>query len=171
MSAPKITLVVARGRNNVIGRGGALPWRLPSDLKRFKARTMGRPVLMGRKTWDSLKLQPLPGRANIVVTRDARSRASGAFFYSDLAVALAAASAIAARSGAGEVCVIGGADIFAATLPLANRLVLTEVDLSPDGDVHFPPFDEREWREIAQDEIPRGPSDDAPFVVRTLERA
>jgi dihydrofolate reductase len=125
---------------------------------------------MGRKTWASVQKQPLPGRANIVVTRDANFCAPGAFVYSDLNVALAAGQAMAARSGAGELCVIGGADIFAALLPVADRIVLTEVDAAPEGDVVFPPFNESDWREVAREDVPRGAADDFAYVVRTLER-
>lgn len=169
MTAPRLTLVLARAKNGVIGARGALPWRLPSDLKRFKAATLGKPVVMGRKTWASLPNAPLPGRANIVVTRDVSFRPGEASVYSDLAVALAAARAMAANAGAAEACVIGGAEIFAAALPEADRIILTEVDLEPEGDVRFA-FDESQWRETAREEVPRGPKDDGAFTVRTLER-
>ncbi|MBL8548931.1 MAG: dihydrofolate reductase [Hyphomonadaceae bacterium] len=171
MSVPTLTLVVARARNNVIGKAGALPWRAPSDMQRFKSATMGKPVLMGRKTWATLRARPLPGRANIVITRDPAFRGPGAFAYSDLAAGLAAGAAMADRSGADDVCVIGGADIFAATLPFADRIVLTEIDLSPAGDVRLPAFDESAWREVSREHVARGPRDDASFSVRTLQRA
>ncbi|MGE3249801.1 MAG: dihydrofolate reductase [Hyphomonadaceae bacterium] len=164
-----ITLVLARAKNNVIGRGGGLPWRIPSDLKTFRAATMGKPILMGRKTWESLPKKPLDGRPNLIVTHDAAFAASGAFVYADLSLALAAGQAMAAEKG-GEVCVIGGAALFAETLPRAERLILTEIDLEPEGDVFFPSFDERAWREISRVPHERGPKDDAAFVVRTLER-
>ncbi|HRP12618.1 MAG TPA: dihydrofolate reductase, partial [Terricaulis sp.] len=106
---PKLTLVLAIAKNGVIGRDGALPWRLSSDLKRFKAATLGKPVLMGRKTWDSLPKRPLPGRENLVLTRDANFQAEGAWVFTALAAMCAAARAMAQRSGAGEICVIGGA--------------------------------------------------------------
>jgi dihydrofolate reductase len=166
----KLTLIAARGRNNVIGRGGALPWRLSSDMKRFRAATMGKPVLMGRKTWETLPKRPLDGRANIVLTRDAGFGLEGALLYSGMDVALAAARAIAMRTNQDEICVLGGADIFTETLPVADRLRLTEVAIEPIGDVFFPAFDEREWREISREEVQRGPKDDADFVVRILER-
>lgn len=166
---PALTLVLARAKNGVIGNAGALPWRLPSDLKRFKAATMGKPVVMGRKTWASLPKAPLPGRANIVVTRDAAFMAQGAHVFSDLAVALEAARAIAAGSGVGEACVIGGAEIFQAALADANRILLTEIDLEPEGDVRFS-LDESDWRETAREQVEKGAKDDAAFVVRTLER-
>lgn len=170
MVTPKLTLVAARARNGVIGRNGTLPWRLPSDLKRFRAATWGKPVLMGRKTWQALPRKPLDGRVNVVVTRDAAFRADGALIYSDIHAALAVARGLAAAAGKEEVCVLGGAEIFAKTLPIADVLHLTEVELEPVGDACFPAFDEREWREIAREEVKRGPDDDADFVVRVLER-
>ncbi|HYD89367.1 MAG TPA: dihydrofolate reductase [Vitreimonas sp.] len=167
--SPKLTFVVAVARNGVIGRGGDLPWRLSSDMKRFKAATMGKPVLMGRKTWESLHVKPLPGRQNLVLTRAADYVAEGAWVYTDLAAMLAAGRAMAEASGADEVCVIGGAQLFEATLAQADRMVLTEVDLEPEGDA-FLSFDRTHWREVAAEHVPRGPKDDADFTVRVLER-
>ena len=169
MSAPKLTLVLAVAKNGVIGREGGLPWRLSSDLQRFKAATMGKPVLMGRKTWESLPRRPLPGRPNLVLTRDRAFRAEGGFVYTKLDAFLAAARAMAAQAGAHEMCVIGGSLLFAETLPLADRIVLTEVDLEPEGDAHFPKLD-ASWGELSREEVARGPKDDADFVVRVLER-
>ncbi len=167
---PKLTLVVAVAKNGVIGRNGDLPWRLSSDLKRFKAATMGKPVLMGRKTWESLPRKPLPGRANLVLTRDASFVAEGARVFASINAALAAARAIAQTDGVGEVCVIGGAQLYEATLPLADRIVLTEVALSPEGDAYFPKLG-GEWLEVSAEHVARGPKDDADFIVRVLERA
>ncbi len=166
---PKLTLVVAVAKNRVIGRGGELPWRISSDMKRFKAATMGKPVLMGRKTWESLPKRPLPGRDNIVLTRDAAFVAEGARVYATLDAALAAARAMAQAKGAQEVCIIGGAQLYEATLPLADRIILTEVNLAPDGDAHFPDLG-GEWREVSRERIARGENDDADFVARVLER-
>jgi len=166
---PKLTLVLAVARNNVIGRGGALPWRLSSDMKRFKAATMGRPVLMGRKTWESLPKRPLAGRDNLVMSRDASFVAEGAWLYTDLDAMLAAGRAMAQASGAQEMCVIGGALLYEATLPRANRIVLTEVDLAPEGDARLA-LDLSAWREVSREAVARGPNDDADFVVRVLER-
>lgn len=165
-----LSLIVARARNGVIGRDGGLPWRLSSDLKRFKAITMGKPMLMGRKTWDSLPNRPLPGRKNIVLTRDATFRAAGAWVFSDLAAALAAARAMAAADGVDEVSVIGGAALYAETLPLADRLYLTEVECAPEGDAHFPAFEEAAFRETASEQVAAGPKDDHAFTIRTLDR-
>ena len=165
-----LSLIVARARNGVIGREGALPWRLSSDMKRFKALTMGKPVIMGRKTWDSLPKKPLPGRKNIVLTRDKDFRAEGAWSFSDFAAALAAARAMAAADGAEEVSVIGGAALYALTLPVADKLYLTEVDSAPQGDARFPDFDEAAFKEIAREAYPAGDKDDHAFVLRTLAR-
>jgi dihydrofolate reductase len=164
-----LTLVVAVAKNGVIGRDGALPWRLSSDMKRFKAATMGKPVLMGRKTWESLPKKPLPGRPNIVLTRDADFRAEGAWVYTELSAMLAAARAMAEAAGVEEACVIGGAQLYAATLPLAGRIILTEVNLTPQGDARLD-LDLSQWREISREDIAAGLKDEADFVVRVLER-
>jgi dihydrofolate reductase len=168
--SPKLTLVVAVARNGVIGRDGAMPWRLSSDMKRFKAATMGKPVLMGRKTWESLPKRPLAGRPNLVLTRDPNYVAEGAWVYTDLAAMLAAGRAMATASGAEEVCVIGGAQLYNATLPHADRIILTEVALEPLGDARLD-LDLSGWREVARESVERGEKDDAGFVVRVLERA
>jgi dihydrofolate reductase len=160
-----VTLVVARGENGVIGAGGAIPWKLASDMKQFVAYTSGKPVLMGRKTWASLAKRPLPGRANLVLTRDPAFRAEGGWVFTDIAVALAAARAMTR----GEVCVIGGAEIYALALPYADRIRLTEVALAPAGDAQFR-FDETAWREASRTAFPPGPKDDAAFTVRELVR-
>lgn len=166
---PYLTLVVAVAKNGVIGRDGALPWRLSSDMKRFKAATMGKPVLMGRKTWESLPKKPLPGRDNLVLTRDGNFKAEGAWVFADLAAMLAAGRAMALRSGAEEVCVIGGAQLYEATLPLANRIILTEVNLTPEGDARLS-LDLSSWRELSREHVPAGEKDDADFAVRVLQR-
>jgi dihydrofolate reductase len=169
VSAPAITLIAARGENGCIGVGGALPWRLPSDLKRFKALTLGKPVLMGRKTWDSIG-KPLPGRDNLVLSRDPAFRAPGAWVFASLDVLIAAGRAMAQAQGQAEVCVIGGAALYAATLPLADRLILTEVALRPDGDAFFPHFDETVWKETAREALDKTERDDASAIVRVLQR-
>lgn len=170
MTNPKLTLVVAVAKNGVIGRDGALPWRLSSDMKRFKAATMGKPVLMGRKTWDSLPRKPLPGRQNLVLTRASDFKAEGAWVYTDLNAMIAAARAMASAAGVEEVCVIGGAELYNAVLSQAERVILTEVNLAPDGDARLD-LDLSRWREVSREAVAAGPNDDADFVVRTLERA
>jgi dihydrofolate reductase len=163
-------LVVARGANGVIGREGDLPWRLRSDLQRFKAITIGKPCIMGRKTWESLPLKPLPGRLNLVLSRDLSFEAQGAVVVSSLDEALSMAREHAADDGVGEICVIGGAGLFEAALPRARRLYITEVEASPEGDVRFPDFDETAWNEISCEPHPAGEKDDHAFVFRVLER-
>jgi dihydrofolate reductase len=161
---------LARARNGVIGRNGALPWRLATDLAHFKALTLGKPVIMGRKTWDSLPRRPLPGRTNIVLTLDGSFEPAKAVRSEDFSEALQIAREQAAEDGVDEVCVIGGAALFALALPKAGRIYLTEVEADVPGDVVFPPFDESRWIEVSREEHPAGPEDDHPFVFRTLER-
>lgn len=165
-----LALVVARARNGVIGRDGVLPWRLRSDLAWFKANTLGKPMIMGRKTWDSLPVKPLPGRMNIVLTRDGSFEARGALAFEDFSEALQTAREQAEDDGAAEVCVIGGTALFAMALPKARRLYLTEVETAPEGDAHFPPFDESGWTEVFAESHPAGEKDDHPFTFRILER-
>lgn len=166
---PALTLIAARGRNGVIGRAGGLPWRLASDLAHFKKRTWGKPVLMGRATFDAIG-RPLPGRANLVLTRDASFRAPGAWLFADLALMLAAGAAMAHAKGADEMCVIGGGALFAATMARADRLVLTEVDAAPSGDAVFPAFDQAAFVEVSAVDFPAGANDDHAFRVRELRR-
>ena len=171
MSAlPHLALVVARARNGVIGRDGGLPWRLRSDLQRFKAVTMGKPCIMGRKTWESLPLKPLPGRLNLVLSKDESFEPKGAVACLTLDEAIEIGREQAVDDGVEEVCIIGGAGLFAAALPRAKRLYLTEVDAEPEGDVLFPPFDEAAWVEVSSEAVPPGEKDDHAFVFRVLER-
>ena len=174
MTIPIALGPVARARNGVIGRNGALPWRLKSDLALFKATTMFKPVIMGRKTWESLPKRPLPGRLNLVVTRDGSYEesplAKGALICERFDEAVQIAREQAEEDGAEEICVIGGADIFALALPKARRLYVTEVEAEVAGDVFFPPFDEGDWREVRREAYPAGDGDEFPFVFRVLER-
>ena len=142
-----VSLIVARGRNGVIGDGETMPWHLPEDLKFFKRTTKGASVVMGRKTWDSLPRKPLPGRANLVVSRNPAfsTGTAAAWTFSSVPMAMAAARAIAARSGRGEAFVIGGATLYEEALPLADRLYITEVDAAPAGSVHFPDIGLKNW--------------------------
>jgi dihydrofolate reductase len=162
----RIALVVAVSRNGVIGREGSLPWHVSSDLQRFKAITMGKSVIMGRKTWESLPRKPLPGRPNIVITRQRDYRAPGATVVADAATALAAARTHDAK----EIAVIGGGEIFEMFLDLADRIYLTEVDLVVQGDTRFPAIDAGDWRQTASEAIEKGPKDDAACVLRVLDR-
>lgn len=160
----RIAFVVAVSRNGVIGRAGGLPWHISSDLKRFKAITMGKPVIMGRKTWESLPKRPLPGRANIVITRQDNYRAEGATVVADVAAAIAAAGNVA------EIAVIGGGEIFRLMFPMVSRIYLTEVDLEVDGDTYFPKLAPDRWQEIARERHEAGPGDVAGFTLYTLDR-
>jgi dihydrofolate reductase len=161
---------VARARNGVIGMGGALPWRLKSDLAIFRELTMGKPIIMGRKTWDSLPRRPLPGRTNIVLSRDGRFDPKGAVACEDISEAVQIARDQAREDGAEEICVIGGAALFEIALPRAKRLYLTEVDAEPNGDVWFPAFDEADWMEVRRKRHEAGPDDEYAFTLRVLER-
>jgi dihydrofolate reductase len=154
-----VALVVAMAKNHVIGKEGGLPWHIPGDLKLFKQTTMGKPIIMGRKTWQSLG-HPLPGRPNIVITRDPAYKVEGASVVNDLDQALALAGKMAADLQVEEIMVIGGAEIYRLALPKADRLYLTEVDLLPEGDAFFPDLDQAQWQETsctafaAQDDSP-----------------
>lgn len=165
-----IAVVVARAQNGVIGRDGCLPWRLKADLQLFKANTLGKPVIMGRKTWASLQLKPLPGRTNIVLSRDQGFEARGALVCDTWSEALAIAKEQAAEDGAVEVCVIGGEALFALALPKASRLYLTEVEAEVEGDAVFPPIDEAGWSEVSRQAYAADATNDHPFVYRVLER-
>lgn len=163
---PRIAFVLAMSRNRVIGANGGLPWRMPSDLKRFKALTMGKPVIMGRKTWESLPRKPLPGRANIVITRQERFDAPGAVVVGSVGEALAYARGVAKD----EVAIIGGAEIFDELLPFADRVYLSEIDLEADGDRTFPELEKGAWTEASNETHVRGEGDDAGFTLRVLDR-
>ena len=171
MSGPLLTLgPVARARNGVIGRAGGLPWRLRSDLQLFKRLTLGKPVIMGRRTWDSLPKKPLPGRLNLVLSRDASFAPEGAVVCETFAEAVQIGREQAADDGVEEVCVVGGVALFELALPKARRIYLTEVEAEVDGDVYFPPFDETAWREVSRERHEKGEGDDYPFTFRVLER-
>jgi dihydrofolate reductase len=165
----RITLVVAQARGGVIGAEGAIPWRLKTDMQHFRAVTMGKPVVMGRRTWASLK-GPLPGRDNIVLTRDASFRARDVWVHAALDAGLACARSRAVARGVDELCVIGGGEIYAATLPLADRIQLTDVDAAVAGDTRFPALDPAQWRETAKRNAPAGPQDQYAMTFRVLER-
>ena len=174
MPIPHVALVVARARNGVIGMDGDMPWKLRSDLQRFKAITTGKPCIMGRATWESLPLRPLPGRLNLVLSRDLSyeesGKAKGAVVVSSFADALDIARETAEEDEVDEVCVIGGAALFEAALPRAKRLYITEIDAAPEGDTHFPTFDESLFREVSAERHDAGEKDDHAFTFRILER-
>ena len=158
-----ISLIVAMDRRGVIGAGGALPWRLSGDLKRFKAVTMGKPLLMGRKTHESIG-RPLPGRRNIVLTRQRDYTAKGCIVRHNVEDALAACA------GFEEVMVMGGAALYDLFLPRAGRIYLTRVEAEVDGDTWFPPFDESAWTEVERREYPADERNEYPCSFRILER-
>lgn len=166
---PPVALILARADNGVIGREGGLPWHLSGDLKFFKAQTLGKPVIMGRKTYQSIG-RPLPGRPNLVVTRDPAFRPEGTEVFADIAAALARGRALAQESGAEEVMVIGGGQIYAETLPLARRIYLTEVHAAPEGDTVFPRLDPADWREVRRDAPVPGGEGQPDFSIVVLER-
>jgi dihydrofolate reductase len=165
----QIVLIVAVADNGVIGADGAIPWRLKTDLQRFKALTSGKPVVMGRKTFLSLR-RPLPGRTNIVMTRDPSFRAAGAVVTTSLDQALSVAKGDALRRFATEIAVIGGAEVYSQWIDLAERLEITEVHATPVGDTRFGPIDKTVWEEVARAENPSGPDDSAAFSYVTYMR-
>ncbi|MBH5400081.1 dihydrofolate reductase [Bradyrhizobium sp. CNPSo 4010] len=164
----EIVFVVAIAENGVIGAGNAMPWRLKSDMARFKALTIGKPVIMGRKTFETLR-RPLPGRTNIVVTRDPAYRANGAIVTTSPADAEAVARGDALRRSVTEIAVIGGAEIFRQWLGRADRLEITEVHARPEGDTHFD-IDKAEWDEVRRVCHPAGPDDSADVSYVTYRR-
>jgi dihydrofolate reductase len=165
----EIVMVVAVAENGVIGAKGAMPWRLKSDLQRFKALTFGRPVVMGRKTFVSIG-RPLPGRTNIVVTRDSDFRSPGVVVTGTPADAMAIATGDALRRFATEIAIIGGAEIYAQSIARADRLEITEVHARPEGDTRFATIDAADWEEVARVRNPAGPDDSADFSYVTFRR-
>ena len=161
---------IARDRNGVIGRGGDLPWRLKTDMQSFKALTIGKPVIMGRKTWESLPLKPLPKRTNIVLSRDGSFEPKGAIVCEDFSEAVQIGREQAEEDGVEEVCVIGGASLFALALPRARRIYLTEVLAEVEGDIRLAPFDESAWSVVNEQAYPASEVDEHPFVIKVLER-
>ena len=161
---------IARARNGVIGRDGKLPWRLRTDLANFRAVTMGKPIVMGRKTFESLPGGALPGRTNIILTHDQSYQPKGALVVEDFSEALQIAREQAAEDGLEEFCVIGGASLFELAVPRARRLYLTEVEAEVEGDVSLAPIDESLWREVSRESHPAGEKDEYPFTIRVLER-
>lgn len=166
----RVALIWAMGENRVIGRGNALPWRLPGEMQYFRAITLGKPVIMGRRTFESLP-KPLPGRTNIVVSRDLQVEHPRVVVVRSLEAALAIGREQAAADGQDEVIVMGGAELYAAALPLADRLYLTLVHASPEGDVFFPEFDAACWREMRRLRVPADADNVHDYSLILLERA
>lgn len=164
----EIVMIAAVARNGVIGMTNEMPWRLPSDLKQFKALTIGKPVVMGRKTFESLG-RALPGRPNIVISRNGY-KAEGAEVVPTIEAALEQAKALAADLGTEEVIVMGGGQIYAQAMDQADRLEITEVQADPEGDTHFPEIDTSQWREVARTKGDRSERDSAHFDFVTYRR-
>ncbi len=158
-----VSVIAAVAENGVIGKDGALPWRLPDDLRRFKALTMGKPIIMGRRTWESIG-RPLPGRTSVVLSRHGRIGHPGVVTHSSLDAALAALAA------AEEVLVIGGAALYAEAMPRADRLYLTEIHAAVEGDTRFPPWDRSRWRELRREEHPADPAHPMSFSFTVWAR-
>lgn len=165
----RLSIIVAAAMNNVIGYDGDMPWRLASDMAHFKRITAGKPVLMGRKTWQSLFVQPLPGRANLVLSRDVDLAAKGAVVFNDLAAMIAKGKELAGVDG--EAIIIGGGVLYEATLPLCDRVYLTRVHASPAGDTFFPELNQNKWRLLQQQPYPVSDKDDHAFVTQVFDRA
>lgn len=166
-----ISLIVAAARNGVIGKGGAMPWHLPGDLRYFKNITLGKPVIMGQKTWESLKRKPLPQRTNIVLTRQKDWRGAGAHKAHSLTEALALGTGQALADGADEVFIIGGGEVFAQALPLVSKIYLTEIQADIEGDSFFQPdLPAGEWRKLSSSAWQQGAKDEYPYRFFCFER-
>lgn len=164
-----VSLIAAVAQNGVIGRDNDMPWKLSSDLKRFKALTMGKPIVMGRKTFQSIG-KALPGRLNVVITRDPDIKAEGATVVSSLDEAVQVAGDRAVSDGETEIMVIGGGEIYAQAMVLASTLYITEVQATPDGDARFPAIDAAEWQEAVREPVERGERDSAETMMVVYRR-
>lgn len=165
----EISLVVAVASNRVIGANGGLPWRVKADLRKFRAVTMGKPMIMGRKTYDSIG-RPLDGRDNVVVTRRKEFSADGVVVANTVDEGLELADELARARSINEICVIGGGEIFAATLPLAARLHVTHIAAAPEGDVLFPEIGPSDWLEVSRELLPFSDGDSAAAAYAVYER-
>ena len=165
----QLSVIVAAARNGVIGRNNALPWHLPEDLKYFKRVTMGKPILMGRKTFESIG-RALPGRSNLVITRNGEWQAEGVQVVRSLEAALSLAEDIALIDGVDELMVIGGAQIYAEALPRAERIYLTEVDADVEGDAYLPAIDRSAWLEVSREVHAPSETNPYPYSFVVLDR-
>lgn len=165
----KISIITAVAENGVIGRDGDLPWRIKSELKYFKTTTIGKPVVYGRKTFESQN-GPLPGRDNIVITRDTNWRYDGAIIAHDFKEAVGKAKECARQRNVGEIFIAGGSGVYAEALPVADLLYLTEVHLKPEGDTRFPDFDRSQWQEIKREFHVAKEGESADYTITVLER-
>lgn len=164
-----VSMIAGVARNGVIGAAGTIPWKIPSDMAFFKRTTMGKPIIMGRKQYESVG-RPLPGRTNIVVTRQAGYQPEGVVVVGSLDAALEQARAIALADKVNEVLVIGGGEIYAQAMPLADRLYISHIDVAPEGDVVFPAIDPDVWDVVEEPEVEFSERDAASFRVRVYER-
>lgn len=164
-----ISMIAAVAENGVIGSANSIPWRLPSDFAYFKRATMGKPLIMGRKTFESIG-RPLPGRTNIVVSGQKDYQPDGVIVIDSVAAALIHARSIAAADGVDEIMIGGGAQLYKDLMAVAERLYITHVALSPEGDTFFPPIDPAVWEVVSEPEIPRSEKDSAAFSARVYER-
>ncbi|UYO00748.1 MAG: dihydrofolate reductase [Devosia sp.] len=164
-----ISLIAAVARNNVIGANGTMPWHIPSDFAWFKKTTMGKPMVMGRKQFETFP-RPLPGRPHIVVTRQEGYAPEGVIVRHSLEEGIAAAEALAREGGVDEIMVIGGGDIYAQAMAVADRLYITHVDMAPEGNVLFPPIDPGIWRVVASPEVTPSERDPAAYTIKVYER-
>ncbi|WP_323015979.1 dihydrofolate reductase [Devosia sp.] len=165
----RIAMIVGVAENGVIGSNQTIPWRLPSDMAFFKRTTMGKPVIMGRKQYETVG-KPLPGRTNIVVTRQAGYQPEGVLVVHDVEAALEKARAVAEADGVDEVMIIGGGELYAQLLGRADRLYVSHIALAPQGDVRFPPIDAADWEVIDEPEVEPSPRDEAAYCVKVYER-
>lgn len=164
-----VAIIAAVAANGVIGDRDTIPWHLPSDFAHFKRMTRGKPLVMGRKTFESIG-RPLPGRTNIVISRQYGYRPEGVMVVSSLEEALAEAQAVAAADRANEVMIGGGGEIYTQTLPIADRLYITHVGLNPVGDAYFPQVNQEDWQDVGTIDVPKNPEDSAPFRIRIYRR-
>ena len=165
----KVCLIAAVAENGVIGAAGTIPWRIPSDMAVFKRMTLGKPIIMGRKQYESVG-RPLPGRVNIVVTRQRGYQPEGVLVIDGLTAAIEHGKAIAAADGVDEVMVIGGGDIYAQAIAVADRLYISHVALAPEGEIVFPPIDPAGWQVVEEPAVTPSPKDEATYVIRVYDR-
>ena len=165
----EIAMIAAVAENNVIGSKQSIPWRIPSDMAFFRQTTMGKPIIMGRKQFETVG-KPLKGRTNIVVTRQANFRPDGVLVFGEVAEAIAEAKVIATADGVGEIMIIGGGEIYRQMMRQADRLYLSHVDLSPEGDVFFPAIHPEEWTVVDVPEVVPSPQDEASYRVKVYVR-
>ncbi len=165
----RISLILAVSRNGVIGRNGAIPWRISTDMRRFRTLTIGKPIIMGRKQYDTVG-KPLEGRDNIVITRNPGFVAPGILGVPNLDAALQLAAKLARQRGADEIMVIGGAQIYALALPKADRVYISRVEADVDGDVRFDIGSMAGWRTVSSEDVPAGPKDEFRHIFCVLDR-